>query len=171
MKVSLVIENNSTTTIELGYDNVATIVDNLVDNETNTPIFALLAKHSSVNVRVAVASKDELDESTVELLANDPDASVTSNLVRTEMARKYLTTEKLTAMIARNVDTAENIADRVNAFISADTDELANVLALHSDPRVRQALANNSGVPSKILKRLRNDSDSRVQVAAQENRR
>ena len=62
MKVTLVINDNNASTIELGYEEIATIVSSLADKETNVVIFDLLGKHSSVNVREAVASKDKLSE-------------------------------------------------------------------------------------------------------------
>ena len=168
MKVTLVINDNNASTIELGYEEIATIVSSLADKETNVVIFDLLGKHSSVNVREAVASKDKLSEATVMLLANDAEVAVSRSLVRSEKAREYLTTEQLTAMSKRDVDTAENIAGYVEAYKNADADELADALSQHSDPRVRCALASNSGTAKKLIKKLTNDSDRKVQAAARE---
>jgi hypothetical protein len=74
----------------------------------------------------------------------------------------------LIGIIDRDVDAAESIAGYVESYESAASDDIAEALAKHTDPRVRAALASNSSAPKKFLKNLLKDSDSRVRASAKQ---
>lgn len=166
MKALLIIGEEKELTVQISYEDLGNFVSNLEDDETNTLVFQRLARHPSARVRAYVAAKDKLDEATVEILANDLAGSVTNSLVRSDKARKCLTTEQLIAMLQRDIDTAENIASNVETFAAADTDLIALKLANCLEPCVRYALASNTRTPKKILRALVADCDPKVSLAA-----
>lgn len=168
MKATVMIEGKKKISVELGYDDLSAIVSTLPDTSENTDTFAFLAEHPSVAVRESIACKDTLDETTVNLLAADSDVSVVRSLVRSDKARECLTTEQLLGIIDRDVDAAESIAGYVESYENAASDELAEALSKHTDPRVRAALAGNSSAPKKYLKILVKDPDARVRASAKQ---
>lgn len=168
MKVTLMIEGKNKISIELGYDDLSVTVSNLPDTTENIDTYAVLAEHPSVAVRESVAGKDKLDEATVNLLAGDSDVCVIRALVRSDKARECLTTEQLVGMINRDVEVAENIANYVESYEGASSDDIAEALAKHADPRVRAALASNTSAPKKFLKSLLKDHDARVRASAKQ---
>jgi len=168
MKTTLMIEGKKKLSIEIGYDDLSSIVSSLPDSPDFEEVFYVLAAHPSATVRESVAAKDKINEETVNILASDSDAVVIRALVRSDAARETLTTEQLIKMIKRDVDTAENIAGYVESYNSAEADDIAEALAQHSDPRVRNAVAGNLGSPKKILKNLLKDEDPRVRASAKQ---
>lgn len=168
MKATLVIEGETKIEIELGYEDVYSVASNLPDAEDFAAVYAVLAAHPSISVRECVAGKDKLDDSTVNLLADDADISVIRALVRSDKARECLGADKLIEMIKRDVDTAESIAAYVDRYENASADLLAEALFKHPDPRVRNALAGNYSTPKKILKNLLKDQDARVRASAKQ---
>jgi Asp-tRNA(Asn)/Glu-tRNA(Gln) amidotransferase C subunit len=168
MKTTLMIEGKKKLSIEIGYDDLSSIVSSLPDSSDFEEVFNVLAAHPSATVRESIAGKDKINEETVNILASDSDAVVIRALVRSDAARDTLTTEQLIEMIKRDVDTAENIAGYVESYNNAEADDIAEALAQHSDPRVRNALAGNSSSPKKILKNLLKDEDPRVRASAKQ---
>lgn len=168
MKTTLMIEGKKKLSIAIGYDDLSSIVSSLPDSPDFEEVFNVLAAHPSATVRESIAGKDKINEETVNMLAADSDAIVIRALVRSDAARDTLTTEQLIEMIKRDVDTAENIAGYVESYNNAEADDIAEALARHSDPRVRNALAGNSSSPKKILKNLLKDEDPRVRSSAKQ---
>ena len=168
MKAKLIIEGEKNLSIDLSYDDLASAVSNLPDTDDYTNVYAVLSAHPSVSVRDNVASKDKLDEATVNVLADDRDVAVIRSLVRSEKAREFLSTEQLVAIINRDVDAAESIAGYIESYEGADAEDVAEAIAKHLDPRVRNALAGNSSAPKKVLKNLLKDDDPRVRASAKQ---
>jgi Asp-tRNA(Asn)/Glu-tRNA(Gln) amidotransferase C subunit len=168
MKTTLMIEGKKKLSIEIGYDDLSSIVSSLPDSSDFEEVFNVLAAHPSATVRESIAGKDKISEETVNILASDSDAIVIRALVRSDAARDTLTTAQLIEMIKRDVDTAENIAGYVESYNNAEADDIAEALAQHSDPRIRNALAGNSSAPKKILKGLLKDEDPRVRASAKQ---
>ena len=169
MKALLIIGEEKELTVQISYEDLGNFVSNLEDDESNTLIFQTLARHPSARVRAYVASKDKLDGATVEILANDLAGAVTNSLVRSDKARKCITTEQLITMLQRDIDTAESIASNLETFAEADGELIALKLANCLDPCVRYALASNSRAPKKTLRFLVADSDPKVSLAAKKN--
>ena len=167
MKTTMILEaDGKKISLDLGYENVASIVSGLSESDDNAEILSVLAKHPSVAVREAVAYKDKLNEDTVMLLAADSEVSVLNRVLRSDKARDCLSTELLLAIIIRDVEASETIASGIGDFKSADVDEVSAALLKHPDPRVRNALAGNSSAPKKILKALLKDVDCSVVASA-----
>lgn len=166
IKVTCTISCKESICFELGYEDVRNIVSEMPDTTENITKFALLAKHPSSHVREAVASKDNLDEATVEALISDNVIEVLQALLGSRLARQYLSTEKLISVISRDATIAEYIAGYIECFDNANTDKLSSDLACHQDPRVRAALARNFGAPKKVVRSLVRDQDPKVQAEA-----
>lgn len=169
MKVTVTIkEGNTTTSIDLGFDQTVSMVATLTDNEESTSFFAAISKHPASAVREEVAKKDNLDEETVQRLFKDPAKSIMRWLLNSRKAREILTTEQLTQAIAADLEAAEYIAYNLESFESASIDEIASILAKHNDPKIRYALASNYSIPKKTAKSLTKDPDPQVRAAALE---
>jgi len=165
MKITLTIDGKPTS-IELSYEDIASIISNLPDIPENTEIFELFSSHPSASVRENVAGKDNLNGPTIHQLANDPSGDVLRYLVRSDKAREYLDTEQIIAIIDRDIDAAKNIASCIERYASADTDDIADRLLEHPDPKVRNELAGNSSAPRKVLRALLKDVDAAVRFSA-----
>ena len=152
--------------VPISSEAFASLVSSLPDSEIYKSIYAEFAKASAFGVRENVAYKDNLDEQTVFLLADDPVESVVENLIRSDAA-KYLNEDMLYKLIDRSSKLAADIADKVNNFEDSNLDKLCEVLANHSDPQVRRNLATNYGVPEKVLKKLKSDEDPEVAYYAE----
>jgi hypothetical protein len=145
---------------------VCSIVDNYPDKKTSRGFFAKLAKFPSYKVRSAVAAKDQLDEETVNFLANCTEKEILSSLLRSDSARACLTTKQLVGFIEKDAELASEIVDRLDSFKTADSDELATMMMTHSDSAVRYSLANAYETPKAILRKLAKDTDPDVARAA-----
>ncbi|MFN5881312.1 MAG: hypothetical protein ACK44L_06335 [Burkholderiales bacterium] len=168
MKATLIIKGAKKFELELGFEDFSQIVSNLPDTAEHADLFDLLSEHPSIAIREYVAMKDNLAESTVKRLAADRDVSVIRSLLRSSKGQEFLSTAQLLEMISRDVEAAESVANQVEAFDSADIDELAAALLKHGDARVRNSLAGNSSAPKKILKTLLKDPDPNVRASAQQ---
>lgn len=166
MKAVLNIDSNPKVSIEIGYDDLSSIISGLPDSDDFTAIYAAMALHPSAKVRESVACKDNLNDSTVNLLSTDKDATVLRAVVRTEAARRVLATDRLQAIAALDVEAGESIASWAERYENADIDVLVTSLIDHPDPQVRQALSGNSSVPKKFIKALLKDADPRVRATA-----
>jgi hypothetical protein len=168
LRTKLIILGSKTLSVELGYDVLSTILYNLPDSSEFERVYSVLATHPSVSVREAVASKAKNNIETINLLSQDPELTVTRALVCSEGAHKALTTDMLSQLVAKDVDTAANIAIYLHRYDNADIDKIALKLSSHTDPRVRNTLAENSRAPKKILKSLLKDQDRRVRDSAKQ---
>ena len=150
--------------VPIGSDLLSYLVSNLPDNEAYKSIYAEFAKATAYEVRENVAGKDNLDEETVFILANDPVESVIENLLGSEAA-SCLNDAILTKLIERSPELAETIAFKVENFEGA-TNKVYELLANHGDPRVRKYLADGYNIPKKFLKKLASDEDPEVAFLA-----
>jgi hypothetical protein len=166
MKISIIFDENASNAHELNYEDVYTLASSIQDNDTSTEIFARLAKHPSSAVRECIAGKDHLDDETVRILASDTETCVLRSLIGSQKARENLTTDDLKGFVEKDVEIAESVARNVESYDGANTDELADILLKHRDPRVRCGLAENSGTPKKYLKILTKDNDPKIRAAA-----
>ena len=168
LEFTLVVTREDGTTIEgsLGYSVVRSIAQTVDDHPSQMMLLDALARHSSSAVRQEVASRDCLSEERIAALADDPDIEVRRAAMRSAAFYRWATTERLMMISAADVDSAIQIACDVQSFDSAETDRLAEALALHSDPRVRAALAEGYRTSKRILKQLLNDQDHEVGIIA-----
>jgi hypothetical protein len=165
MKTTLHIDGKAIS-IELSFEDIASIVSNVTDDPENEDFFEIFSVHPSASVREYVAGKDNLNGSTVQILADDKCGDVLRRLVRSDKARDFLDTEQLLSIIDRDIEAAKNIASYVESYAAADIDEITAHLLKHPDPQVRAQLAGNSSAPKKALKTLLKDDDAAVRYAA-----
>jgi hypothetical protein len=165
MKATLHIDGKATS-IELSFEDIASIVSNVPDTPENAGIFEIFSVHPSAAVREYVAGKDNLNGSTVQILAEDKFVDVLRRLVRSDNARDCLDTEQLLSIIDRDIEAAKNIASYVESYAAAETDEITAYLLKHPDPQVRAELAGNSSASKKALRSLLKDEDAAVRYAA-----
>ena len=110
MKVILGIEaDGETLGVELGFDALQNVVYGIPDTEENSPIFAALAKHPNPSVRSNIGDKQNLDEETVLLLAQDKDPNVSRGIPYNEIFKRVATLEVLKDMLELEGDAAANI--------------------------------------------------------------
>ena len=101
MKVILGIEaDGETLGVELGFEALQNVVYSIPDTEENAPIFAALAKHPNPSVRSNIADKENLDDETILLLAQDKDPNVTGRITYSEAFKRMATLELLKDMLA-----------------------------------------------------------------------
>jgi hypothetical protein len=158
VKVSLTVGKQN---VDLSADTVESVVGSLQDSEENQNLFAVLAEHPASGVRGQVAYKDNLSADTVMLLAKDPSPEVRRSVLRSSAGRSHLTEDVLRVLATTDVECAETIAGNVDGY-NIDSESLAEMLAEHSDPRVRRAAAGCSGMPKRLLKKLVKDADASV---------
>jgi hypothetical protein len=168
VKFKLVIEVDDAEVLieELGSECVSGVAGRLQDIEDNKDLFGLLAKCASSEVRSDLAYKDNLNEDTVELLAQDASIDVRRILCGQAPFREWASTELLLEYISSDIDCAKTIAGSVGEYNQADVTKIAAEICKHSDPYVRNALAGNWGAPKKIVKQLLSDADSSVRASA-----
>lgn len=168
MKSILVISSKPEISFEISSTNLANIVSDMADIDENASIWDVLAKHPSIEVRQALAYKEKLSEQAAQTLLQDNEVNVLRGLVNNTKAKEILTTDELLTLIKRDVEIAESIAGNVDSYSDADQNELCKVLAAHSDPKVRTALAGNSRTSKKVLKAFLQDDDVAVKQAAKQ---
>jgi hypothetical protein len=151
---------------DLSYECVLGLIGRLDDVPENTALFSHLAKHSSSEVRTCVASKEQLDEVTVELLSQDTSIEVRRALIGQTVFREWASTQVLLEYIAADVECARIVAASVRDYSSADFNHLAAELCKHSDPDVRNTLAGGWGTPKKYVRQLLSDPDASIRVSA-----
>ena len=163
MKITVSVDSLS---IELCAESVENLVGSLSESEEYKDFYRVLAAHPSSGVRSAIASKDKIDAETVRLLSQDPVPNVRLGVLVGEAGRAHLTEAQLTSLAEGDLVCAETIAGNLGAF-QLESDNLAQLLAKHTDPKVRQCLASNYNVPKRLLKQLLRDPDPQVRRSAQ----
>lgn len=168
MKYKLVIEADGVEVFneELGSECVEGLANNFEDISENRELFGLLAKSSSSEVRKAIARKDNLNEASLELLAQDPSIEVWRYLCTQTVFQKWASTEMLLKYIDGDIECASRIAQNIREFINADEKKIEGTVSAHSDPIVRKSFADGYGASKRLLKQLLSDPDAGVRAAA-----
>lgn len=153
-------------TVSLGFEELEDIIYYVKDCETNKLLFHELAKHPFYEIRKEVASKENLDESTVIQLLKDPSPDVLRELVLMDHCKAIVTTRELHAMIeTHNAELITNIVTSLDEF-RCDIEPLIEVLVRYPDPSIRQKLAENWGLEECYLNILANDIELAVSETA-----
>ena len=150
--------------IPLGYQVLTQTLQALPDSPSYQSLYEQLSNHPSSQIRAVIASKENLSEATIIQLAQDSSVSVLRSLVYNATAQSFLDTKLVIDITNRDPEAAENIAYNFERWNGKK--ELLKVLSKHSDPVVRNALANNSDTPKPIYLELVNDKDAGVVEAA-----
>ena len=171
MKVILGIEaDGETLGVELGFDALQNVVYGIPDTEENSPIFAALAKHPNPSVRSNIGDKQNLDEETVLLLAQDKDPNVSRGIPYNEIFKRVATLEVLKDMLELEGDAAANIISYAGSFqkVSADEIEQAVKDADIQDPQILMTAAQSWELSTEFIEELTQHSDVSVANAAKE---
>ena len=150
----------------ISYNTFASVVSETPDSKGNQEFFAIAAKHLAQNVRENVASKDNLDKATVDLLSNDSSVNVLRNLVRTAGFKKYAKQDLLEKLIQQDPDIAQDIAGDRESYEQADANKIIDLIIKLNDPYVINSIASNYSTPKKILKILMAHPDPSVAFEA-----
>ena len=129
-------------------------------------LYEYFAQSPSSGVRSEVARMEHINENTLELLAKDNAVEVRRAISTNAKFRDWATTEMLSDYIRSDIECAKEIAGSLGDFTCADANMIAAVMCNHSDPEVRQALADSYNAPRKFVKQLVTDPDQSVRAAA-----
>jgi hypothetical protein len=149
-------------TSELSFNEIQDLISSADDNLANEKLFELAAAHPSEVVRENVAYKDNINQSTWEILSEDTSINVLRRLVNSDACKRNASQKQLEAWIKLDAEIARNIAGYLDRYEEADIDQLAKVLSEHQDPSVVAEIASNSDTPKKLLKLLLKHKDQRV---------
>jgi hypothetical protein len=119
-------------------------------------------------VRRSVAGSDNLPVEAALGLAEDPCASVRTQVASNDVFRQAAPEELVLRLIDSDPEVAESIANYVERYENADANVLCEALARHPDVVVRRTLASNSGTPVKWVRKLTNDPAHDVASAARQ---
>ncbi len=171
MKAILGLEvDGETLGVELGFDALSSVVYSIPDTEENAPIFAALARHPNPAIRSNVGDKQNLDDETVLLLAQDKDPNVNRSIPYSEAFKRIATLELLKDMLALEGDAASNIISYAGSFqkVSADEIEQAVKDADIQDPQILMSAAQCWDFSIEFIEELTQHPDVSVANAAKE---
>lgn len=168
MKFKFVIELEGAEifTQELGSEDLSSLAGQLPDVSENKDIFWYLAQCASSEVRSDIVYKDNLNEETIELLSKDASIDVKRRLCGQKTFHEWASLEIVLEYISADINCAKTIAENVGEFINADINKVGIELCKHSDPDVRNALANSYNTSKKFVKQLLSDPDASVRASA-----
>lgn len=164
MKIELVI--NDSMRIPVGYEMLESVLGHIEPGGESLPLLEALAEHPAKEVRVALAQKDNLSQASFRKLFATRDFAVIEALLNNSGNGSYFSKEMLTGLISQS-EFARAVASSLDDFPHAD-DDIAEALAKHLDPYVRNALAGNYSAPKKLLKLLVKDEDPSVAKSAKQ---
>ena len=171
MKAILGLEvDGETLGVELGYEALSSVVYSIPDTEENAPIFAALARHPNPAIRSNVGDKQNLDDETVLLLAQDKDPNVNRSIPYNETFKRIATLEILKDMLALEGDAASNIINYAGSFQKVSTDEIEQAVkdADIQDPQILMTAAQSYELSIKFIEELTQHPDVSVANAAKE---
>ena len=171
MKVILGIEaDGETLGVELGFEALQNVVYSIPDTEENAPIFASLARHPNPSIRSNLTGKENLDEETVLLLAQDKDPNVTGRITYSEAFKRMATLELLKDMLALEGDAAANIVSYAGSFQQVSVDEIEQAVkdADIQDPQILKTAAQSWELSTEFIEELTQHPDVSVANAAKE---
>ena len=171
MKVILGIEaDGETLGVELGFDALQNVVYGIPDTEENSPIFAALAKHPNPSVRSNIGDKENLDDETILLLAQDKNHEVCRSIAYNETFRRVATLELIKSMCESESGALHNIINSAGDFKKVSSDEIEQALkdADIQDPEILMSAAQSWGISTEFIEELTQHPDVSVANAAKE---
>ena len=171
MKAILGLEvDGETLGVELGFEALSSIVYNIPDMEENTPIFAALARHPNPLIRSNIADKQNLDDETILLLAQDKDPNVSRSIPYNETFKKVATLELLKSMLEIEGDAASNIIGSAGSFQKVSADEIEQAIkdADIQDPQILMSAAQSWDLSKEFIEDLTQNPDVSVANAAKQ---
>ncbi|HQE40542.1 MAG TPA: hypothetical protein PLC55_14705 [Zoogloea sp.] len=162
MKVELVV--NEGLRMPLSYEMLESLLRHFEVDDRSVTLLEALAEHPAKDVRVALAGKDHLSESAFRILFATRDFYVIQELLGNASARPYFSKDVLAGLISQS-EFAYQVAGSLEDFPNAD-EGIADSLARHPDPYVRNMLAGNYRAPKRLLRVLSDDADPAVARSA-----
>ena len=171
MKAILGLEvDGQTLGVELGFEALFNVVYHIPDTEENAPIFAALARHPYHSIRSNVADKQNIDDETALLLAQDKNHEVCRSIAYNETFKRIATLEILKDMLALEGDAASNIINYAGSFQKVSADEIEQAIkdADIQDPEILKAAAESWEISTEFIEELTQHPDVSVANAAKE---
>ena len=171
MKAILGLEvDGETLGVELGYEALSNVVYSIPDTEENAPIFAALARHPNPSIRSNIGDKQNLDDETVLLLAQDKDPNVNGRIPYSEAFKRIATLELLKDILELEGEACANIISYAGSFqkVSADEIEQAVKDADIQDPQILMTAAQSWELSTEFIEELTQHPDVSVANAAKE---
>ena len=156
------------TQLPLSHDNLAMAVRDIEDTDENASVFETLAGHPSRRVREEVACMDCLNEATVRALAVDRSVDVIRALVLTDGFATHATEGEVMALIDRDTEVAESVADKLDTYERVNQSAVLHRLFELEDTAVMAALASSDSVPEVMLLQLADHPDPEVRSRARQ---
>ena len=167
-KLVVEVDQKEAHSVALGSQAVSGLINGLWHHEEDdiVSLYEYFAQSPSSGVRSEVARMEHINENTLELLAKDDAVEVRRAISTNAKFRDWATTEMLSDYIRSDIECAKEIAGSLGDFTCADANMIAAVMCNHSDPEVREALADSYNAPRKFVKQLVTDPDQSVRAAA-----
>lgn len=159
---------NAVVELPLSHDNLAMAVRDIEDTDENGTVFEMLANHQSRRVREEVACMDCLNEATVRALAVDPSIDVVRALVLTDGFATLATETEVMALMDRDTEVAELVADKLDTYEGVNQAEVLRRLFELEDTTVMAALASSDSVAEIMLLQLADHPDPEVSSRARQ---
>ncbi|MBK7206542.1 MAG: hypothetical protein IPH90_11270 [Thermomonas sp.] len=146
MKSELVIDDGLR--IRVGDEMLGAALRCWVVGDDNVAQLGALANHPAKEVRVALASKENLSQAAFRKLFATRDFAVIEALLSNSGNAEYFSKDMLAGLISQS-EFAHIVARGLGDFPNAD-DSIGEALAAHPDPYVRHAMAGYYDAPKKL---------------------
>lgn len=135
MRITLSI--NSDHSIELNYDQAASVMYELDDKPALAGFFAEAANHSASQMRCVVARKSCLPISVLEKLAHDSHCDVVREVAQNKTALKAFSADLMIHMMNRDFGVAFELADNLSLIEDIATrDSVISSMQERGDPEI-----------------------------------
>lgn len=147
-----VTSGKKTVEIPISYESLASFISSYPDRPDSADLFELAASHQSSYVREQVAYKENLSETTVEILKKDSSINVLRCLVRTQAFRRYAHLEDVQRFISLDPELAQSVASYFESYEQVEPSKVIELLSKSTDPGVLYSLVSNYSTPKKVIK-------------------
>lgn len=166
MNVSIHINGSQTT---LGADALRVIAQSLPDIPHYAELFHHLSSSEISEVKVSIATKNNIKLETAKKLISDHDSDVLSQILRNPVASSILTTDDLTQFI----DTGDfklitSIISNFEEYQLADFNVLFEKLMGLNNKGVELYMAEGWGSPGRLIKAARKSNDPDIRYIAEQ---
>ena len=155
---------------ELGYEGLESVLYNIPDTEENSAFFAALARHPYSGIRSNVANKQNLDDETIMLLADDKDPNVVGQIVYSDSFRNLASEELVKKILMQENEASGNIISYAGSFKRVSVEEIEQAIkdADIQNPYILMAAAQCYEFTSEFIEGLTQHPDPSVSTAAKD---
>ncbi|MFP4582293.1 MAG: hypothetical protein ACLFN9_02825, partial [Desulfococcaceae bacterium] len=120
-------------------------------------------------IREDIASRDHIDHSTINRLANDSQIAVLRNIVENDRAQKWLSEAQILRLIRTNdAEILETVAKNMDSFARCRNSVIQSQLLGTENVKIRIMLAEDTDTEKSILEILVDDLDKEVVSKAED---